>query len=112
MYTTGLALLILALFLWLIDFKAYKRWAQPFIVFGVNSLFAYIFSIVWVKLLFIIKLTADKGDLLNAYNWIYQCILVPIAGNMNGSLLFAILHILFFWSILLVLYKKKIFIKV
>jgi len=33
-YTAGYALVILALFIWLIDIKQYKKWAQPFIVYG------------------------------------------------------------------------------
>jgi predicted acyltransferase len=35
-----------------------------------------------------------------------------MAGELNGSLLFAIAHVLVFWLIGYVLYKKKIFIKV
>ncbi|MFT7451939.1 MAG: putative acyltransferase [Patescibacteria group bacterium] len=112
LYTTGIALLFLALFIWLIDFKKYKSWAYLFLVFGMNSLFAYILSMVWVKILYTMNWTNGLGKSTNAYDWLYQEIMVPIAGNLNGSLLFAIVHILIFWAVLLVLYRKRIFIKV
>ncbi len=112
LYTTGLAILFLAIFIWLIDIKKLKGWAAPFFVFGMNSLFAYILSQLWVKVLYTISWIDASGNAANGYQWLYQQIMVPIAGNLNGSLLFAIVHILIFWAILLVLYRKKIFIKV
>ena len=112
MYTTGIAFWILALFLWLIDVKKYQSWAAPFIVFGMNSLFAYVLSIVWVKILFTISWDNTAGASVNAYQWLYEAIMVPLAGNLNGSLLFALIHILFFWLILWMLYRRRIFIKV
>ena len=49
---------------------------------------------------------------MNAYQGIYEKWLVPIAGNLNGSLLFALLHVLIFAGVLWGLYKKQVFIKV
>lgn len=111
-YTTGFALLFLSIFIWLIDIKKIKGWAAPFFVFGTNALFAYILSMIWVKVLFTITWANELGTSTNAYEWLYQSIMVPIAGNLNGSLLFAIVHVIIFWAILLVLYRRKIFIKV
>ena len=112
LWTTGIALLLLALFIWVIDLKAYKKWASPLLVFGTNSLFAYVLSMVWVKLLFKIECTNPAGETVDAYQGLYENIMVPIAGNLNGSLLFALAHIIFFWAILWVLYRKRIFIKI
>ena len=44
--------------------------------------------------------------------FIYQNWFVPWAGNMNGSLFFAIAYILFWLGIMVILYRKKIFIKI
>lgn len=112
MYSTGFALLFLSIFIWLIDIKKMKGWASPFFVFGMNSIFAYVLSMVWVKILFKITWTTELDKVTNGYEWLYEEIMVPIAGNLNGSLLFPIVHIIIFWAILLVLYRKKIFIKV
>ena len=106
-YAAGYALVILALFIWLIDVKQYKKWAHPFIVYGMNPLFIYVLSGFWVITYFAISI----GD-SNMYNWLYKSVFVLIAGNMNGSLLFGLFHIALYWLIGLFLYRKKIFIKI
>lgn len=40
--TCGLAASLLALLIWIIDVKGYKRWTQFFEAFGVNPLFMYV----------------------------------------------------------------------
>ncbi len=106
LYTTGFALIFLYLFILLFKWKAFRERSDFLLVFGMNSLFAYTLSMLWVKLLYAIP----WGE-THAYDALYK-LLVPFAGNMNGSLLFAVLHILFFGAILTVLYRRRIFIKV
>ncbi len=113
LYTAGLAMVLMAVLLWIIDVGGYRKWAFPFVVFGMNPLFLYALSAVWVRTyIYLIKFAAADGTAMNAYKWLYQSIFVPVAGPLNGSLLFAVAHVFLFWLILLVLYKKKIFIKI
>lgn len=112
-YTAGWATLFLSILLWTIDIKGFKKWAYPFVIFGMNSLFVYALSSIWVKIYIdLIKITKPDGSITNAYSWLYIQIFVPVAGNLNGSLLFAFTHVFVFWIVLLILYKKKIFIKI
>jgi len=60
----------------------------------------------------LVKFTNSEGEIITGYNYLYTTIFVPIAGNMNGSLLFAVSHIIFFWFLTYMLYKKKIFINI
>jgi predicted acyltransferase len=113
LYTAGLAMLFLALLLWIIDIKEQKNWAQPFIHFGTNPLFIFLFSILYVKILiYLVKISNTNGEIINGYSYLYKNVFVPIAGNMNGSLLFAVSHIIAFWLLTYALFKKKIFIKI
>ncbi len=113
LYAGGLAMLFLALLLWVIDLKKISSWTSPFIHFGTNPLFIFVFSIVYVKvLIYLIKLTNSSGIEVNGYSTLYNDVFVPLAGNMNGSLLFAISHIIGFWFLTYILYRKKIFIKI
>ena len=113
LYTGGLAFVFLAALLWIIDIKGIKKWATPFIHFGTNPLFIYMFSGVYVSaIIYLIHFKNASGELVAGYDYLYTDVFVPIAGNMNGSLLFAIAHIIFFWLITYILYKKKIFIKI
>jgi predicted acyltransferase len=113
LYTGGLAMLFLALLLWIIDLKKLSSWTRPFIHFGTNPLFIFVFSIVYVKvLIYLVKFTNSSGLEVNGYSTLYNDVFVPLAGNMNGSLLFAISHIIGFWVLTYILYRKKIFIKI
>jgi len=114
LYTGGLAMMMLALFILIIDVKGYQKWSYPLRVFGLNPLFLFVLSVVWIKTITrIIKWTLEDGTAMTGYRWIYQNICVRLLGdNPNGSLLFALLHIAFYWLILRELYKRKIYIKI
>ncbi len=110
-YTVGIALLVLSLFIWIIDLKGYKKWATPLLVYGTNPLLIFLLSIVWVKVIIYLVHFGQGDDRLSGYGWLYQTVFVPIGGNMFGSLLFALAHGVLFWAVGFVLYKKKIFLK-
>ncbi len=113
LYTAGLASLLFALLIFIIDLKGYKKWTSFFVVFGMNPLFIFALSGLWAKSLSrLIVVTDAEGNTLAGSAWLYQTIFVPLAGNMNGSLLYALVHIFFFWLIGYILYTKRIFIKV
>lgn len=113
LYTAGLASFVLGALIWIIDLKGYSKWTSFFVVFGMNPLFIFALSGLWAKILSrIIKFTAADGTITNGYSWAYKNLFLPWAGELNGSLLFALSHILVFWLICLILYKKRIFIKV
>ena len=112
-YTAGLAQLVLAVMIYLIDILDYKKWAHPFLVFGMNPLFIYVLSIVWVKVIIhLIHFPNESGDAITGYAWLYKNAFASWAGAMNGSLFFALSHILVFWLIVLFLYRKRVFIKI
>ena len=113
LYTAGIACIFLAILVWMIEWKEMKKWAQPFIIFGMNPLFIYALSGIFVKILiYIFKWENADGTTSTGYSWLYETIFVPIAGNLNGSLLFALSFVGILWLIAFFLWKKKIFIKV
>jgi predicted acyltransferase len=113
-YTAGLGTLFLAFLIYIIDFKGYNRWANPFVHFGTNPLFIFVFSGLYVKTIsYLIKIPVSTSEnKISAYKYMFDSIFSPLAGNMNGSLLFALTHIVVFWFICFQLYKNKIFIKI
>lgn len=113
LFTAGLAAMLFALLIFIIDIKEYRKWTSFFVVFGMNPLFIFALSGLWAKSLSRLILVPDaEGNHMAGSTWLYQNVFVPLAGNMNGSLLYALTHIFFFWFIGYVLYKNKIFIKV
>jgi len=64
-----------------------------------------------VKFLISIQIPTGKGALA-LYPFIYERLLVPWAGYLNGSLLFPLLLLVFWVLVLIPMYRKKIFIKI
>jgi len=112
-YTAGLAAMLMGLLIWLIDIKGYSGWTSFFVVFGVNPLFIFAASGLWGRIMGrMIQVTNEDGKIVSGSSWLYNEVFVPIGGNLNGSLMYAISHVILFWLLGYLLYKKKIFIKV
>ena len=109
--TCGLASSFLALLIWIIDVKGYKKWSLFFESFGVNPLFIYVMGAVLSILLGSILIPYDGGS-ISLHGFVYNAILQPVLGDYPGSLAFAILFVGLNWCIGYILYKKKIYIKI
>ncbi len=111
-YTSGFAMLLLGAFLWVIDVKGYKKWTKPLQVFGMNPLFIYVFA-VFLAISLRIKLAySPTGDSISITDWLYTNYYQPLAGNMNGSLLYALSFGIICWLLGWLMYRKKVFIKI
>ncbi len=110
LYTAGIAMMIFSVIYWLADVVKFQKWGWFFIVFGTNALFSYFLAGIWTRLMLLIKIPSGNAE-ISLYTWFYEKICVPVAGNLNGSLMFAIIQMLFIWCIALILYKKKILIR-
>ncbi|MGD0756219.1 MAG: DUF5009 domain-containing protein [Bacteroidales bacterium] len=110
LYSAGLAMGVLAVIYLITDVLKFQTWGTFFIVFGTNAIFAYFLAGVWTRLMLIIKISST-GNSMNLYDWIYSKVCVPIAGNLNGSLMFAILQVILIWAVTLILYRKRVFIR-
>ena len=111
LYTSGIATVVLAGLIWLVDVKGLKTWTKPFVIFGANAIFLYAASGIWAKILLKISFELD-GKMISGYGYLYQTVFQPFAGDLNGSFLFALFHVFMFWLILAWMYRKKIFIKI
>jgi len=110
LYTAGLAMGVLAFIYLVADLWKFSIWGVFFLIFGTNAIFSYFLSGIWTRLMLFIKIPSG-GNKITLYSWLYEKVCVPIAGNLNGSLMFAIIQMLFIWGIALVLYRKKIMIR-
>ncbi|MBC7510850.1 MAG: DUF5009 domain-containing protein [Ferruginibacter sp.] len=119
-YTTGLALLILSVMIYLIECKGWKgRWTRFFDVFGKNALFIFVMSGVLPRLLALIQVpngisTDGKPIYVTPFNWFYEYVCKPIlpAEPRAGSLIYAVCFITMMWFFAWLLDRKKIYIKV
>ncbi len=103
--TAGWAMLVLSVLVWLMDVCRFKF--QPLQAFGLNPLFLYAFSWIWMLSYWLIPV--GEGKLFPLVLGFF------VAGeeiSKASSFLFAISHVGFFWLVAELLYLKRIVIKV
>jgi predicted acyltransferase len=110
LYTAGLAMGVLALIYLIADVLKFQKWGVFFMVFGTNALFTYFLAGIWTRLLLFIQIPSGSNK-ISLYTWFYEKVCAPVAGNMNGSLIFAVIQMLLIWGVALILYRKKILIR-
>jgi predicted acyltransferase len=104
LYSGGWAIAGLAICYWLIDVQGYKKWAAPFVAFGVNALPAYILS-NYIPHYFINKIKIGGQS-------IYHLLYAPYFSPYNASVISAAVLVLLIWLLMWILYLRKIIIKV
>ncbi len=110
--TAGLTIVALAFCYWVLDVKRWRgRWTMPFLVFGMNSIAAYALSELAPGIRDRFTLHSGSGRIL-LREAIYQHWIVPFASPANASLLYAFAYVFACWLVMLVLYRKHIFLKI
>jgi predicted acyltransferase len=111
-FMAGMAMTCLAFSYYFIDVRKSRSWIQPAIVYGTNAITVFVLSGIIAKLLYLIKFTASDGSSISLKSWIYQNLFLSWLSEINASLAFAITFIIVMYLLMLILYKKKIFIKI
>jgi predicted acyltransferase len=111
LFTSGLAIVMLSIFYWLIDIKGYRKLIPPFVAFGRNAITTYILADLIPMGLSAITFTSD-GKKTNLWSYLYNHLFVPYLSPVNASLAGGILMVLIIFLPIWILYVKKITIKV
>ena len=109
--TCGLASLLLALLMWLIDIRGKAGWIVPFESFGVNPMFIFVLSGVLAIIMANIRFVVG-GDMYSIWGFFYKRLMQPLFGDNGGSLACALIYDAVLWCIAYPLYKKQIYIKI
>lgn len=112
LFTSGLALIVLALLYWIIDIRHVKGFTKPFLVYGVNAITVFFLSSIMAKLFNFIKVVDATGAEVSLKTWLFKSFFVPNFSPLNASLAWALSFVLFWVIILWWMYNRKIFIKV
>jgi predicted acyltransferase len=106
LHTVGLDCMILSSIIYVVDFLGKTKWTRFFTVFGKNPLFLYLLSEVGATIMYIVTINSVP---LNG--WLYQNVYQHF-GDYFGSLLGAVVFMLFCWLIGYFMDKKKIYVRV
>jgi predicted acyltransferase len=107
--TVGIDLMIISSLIYIIEIKEFNKanWTAFFTTVGKNPLPVYLFSELFIVILWMIKITPTS----NAVGWINQVFFQVIAPGAIGSLLFAIFYMLICWGFGKILDKNKIYLR-
>lgn len=103
--TAGLLFWLLAGLLWLSDIKGRQLLLQPLVTYGTNPLFIYVLSWLWAVTLGLIPV----GD-TNLYQALFSLLAQFLPAKL-ASLLFAVAHVVWFWWLSRLLYRRNIIIR-
>ncbi|MEO8580552.1 MAG: DUF5009 domain-containing protein [Gemmatimonadales bacterium] len=112
MFTAGMACVAIATIMWLVDYLNVKWWTKPLVVYGVNPIVAFVGSGVMARLIYTLWHVNYGGQSVSIQSAIYQALFLPWLPPRVASLAFALAFVLLWYGILLVLYRRKIFLKV
>lgn len=115
LYTSGLAILCLAVLYYVIEVANYKKWTKLFLIWGVNPMVVFFFSGVIIRIFRAIEIQNPEiaTQQINLQEYYYTYLIVPFFNNSElSSLAFAVSYAML-WSFLLsILYRYKLIFKV
>jgi predicted acyltransferase len=111
-FTAGFACVALATCLWLIDVQGHRRWAKPFVIYGVNPTIAFVGSGIMARLLSSLLKVNYGGKPTSLQTVSYKMTFEPWFTPEFASMLWALSFVMFWFVILAVLWKRNIILKV
>ncbi len=111
-FMAGWAMALLAACHWLIDVRGWRRWAQPFVWYGMNALALFVLAGLVAKLLGLIQWTGAAGAKVSLKGWLYGEIFTPLASPVNASLLFALAFVLALLAVAWAMARRKWFVRI
>jgi predicted acyltransferase len=107
LFMAGLDFVVFALFLWLVDIRAWRKPVQPMVVFGMNAIAIYLASEFTAEIL-------DYGHFrsLSLQQYIYRNFFAALASPANASLLYSLAFTGAMYGIAWALYRRRWFLKI
>lgn len=109
LFSSGAALQLLGVCYWLTDVKKKDKWLAPALIFGSNPIALYVLHILYIKVIrMLIRFPLGNGKSISLYHWMYLNWFASWAGKRNGSLAFAVCHVLIWFGVMWWMKKNKL----
>jgi predicted acyltransferase len=112
LFTGGFAMLALAACYWIVDVRAWRAWAAPFLVFGMNAILAYALAALVSEASTDFEFSDSHGHQTTLHGWLYQRYFVPHFSSVNASVAFAVFFVFVIFLLLWPFYRGKLFLRV
>src|ERR1700678_1576948 len=112
LFAAGCTLLLLSICFYAVEIKKWTRgWTFPWLVFGSNAITAYVFSELLAAGIDTVSVH-DGARVTSLQQFIYQHFFFPLINPSFGSLLYSISFVLVCFIPVVLMYRKKVFIKI
>lgn len=111
-FMAGWSALLFGIFHWLIDVRGVRRWAQPFVWYGMNALALFVLAGLAGRMLGLIRWTDPAGATVTLKGWLHEAAFARWLAPANASLAFAVCFVLAFLALAWALWRRRWFIKV
>ena len=111
-FTAGVAALVLATTIWLVDVRGSKRWTPPFVAFGINPMLAFVGSGLMARLIYSLIKVPWEGQSVPLQAALHRGLFASWLPPKVASLAFAIAFVLLWLGILWPLYRKRLVLRV
>lgn len=112
LFMAGLAAVVLAACIAVVDLLGWKGWAAPFRWLGTNAIAAFVLSTATTIMLLAVKTAGPDGKPRSLYATIYRTVFDGFADPRLGSLLFSLSYLTLWLVIFGLLYRKRVFVKI
>lgn len=112
LFTGGTALAIYGLTYWVIELKGYDKYFKIFISLGMNAIIIYFFSELITKILYEILVPLNSEHITSLKEFIFDHFFIKIISPEFGSIIYSLLYLTIWLIISIILFRKRIFIKV
>jgi predicted acyltransferase len=111
-FSGGMAAIILAACMWIVEGAKATWWTRPFEVFGLNPLVAFVGSMLMARTIYSLVKVDYEGTSVPLQSAVYRSVFASWLAPANASLLFAISFVLLWLAILWLLARRNIVIRV
>jgi predicted acyltransferase len=111
-FTAGMACVTLATIMWIVDLQNIRQWTKPWVIYGMNPIVAFVGSGVLARCIYTLWTVDYNGQPTPMETVIYNDVFASWLEPRNASLAMAMVTVLFWFAVLAVMYRRKIFLKV
>src|SRR5665213_1999891 len=111
LFTGGLAMATLTLSYWLIDVNRRQKFTEPFVAFGSNAITIYVVSGYLPELIGAIPVKED-GLKSNLWQYGYHHLFTSWLSPVNASVVSALVYVFLLSIPMIIMHRKKIFIRI
>ncbi len=110
-FTAGTALLALGAMYWMLDVRRWRgAWSSPLVACGMNPIAIFVASGMVAKAMGRIHVGGAEGSSL--HEWVFANGFQPWAGDLNGSLAFALAQVAFWLGVAWLLRQRRVHITI